>query len=278
MTVVVTGGCGFIGSHLVRRLLRDEHTVSILDTFYTGHPSNLGDCYPECSVIQGSVTNWDAVRRAMSGCHMVYHLAARMDWSKKPRHAAALVKTNVMGTTWVLTMARAMGVQRVVFTSSASVYGSVFPGIEGGPCLPVSTYGSSKLAAEAICRGFNVTGLEVVVLRLFNVHGIGGHGVVEAFKGGGNIVYGDGAQTRDFVHVSDVVNALIGAQGWYPTIYNVGTGNETTISGLWHKLRGDKFGDEEPQYIPSSTGGIDRSYADLDKVGQVWKAKRGLVK
>ena len=275
MKVLVTGGAGFIGSHLVKRLLRMDAEVTVLDTFFTGHPDNLGEAYggPNLQVIQGSVTNWDAVRRAMSGAFIVYHLAARMDWSEKPRHAAIIAQTNIMGTVWVLTMARAMGVPRVIFTSSAAVYGDVYPGFEDGPCRPISVYGASKLAAEVFCRGFTALGSEVVVLRWFNVHGLGGHGVVDVFKDGGGVVYGDGGQTRDFVHVSDVVNALIAAQDWAPGTYNVGTGVETTIMGLWHLIRNE----DEPTF-ESARREIWRSYADREKVGHLWCPWKELVK
>lgn len=272
--ILVTGGCGFIGSHLVQRLRRDGQDVSILDTFLTGHPSNLGDDALDCSIIQGSVTNWDAVRRAMNGCHVVYHLAARHDWSQKRRHPMALGKTNAWGTDVVLTMARAMGVHKVVFTSSASVYGNVYPGAEGDPCRPCSIVGATKLAAEAYCHGFNALGQpEVVILRLFNVYGPRGHGVVNVFQDGGNVIYGDGLQTRDFVHVSDVISALVAAQQWDAGVYNVGTGVETTIEGLWRVLRGD----EEPEYEPFPPWELGRSFADTTKVEGLWKPHKELV-
>lgn len=275
MKALVTGGAGFIGSHLVKRLLKMDAEVTVLDTFFTGHPSNLGDAYggPNLQVIQGSVTNWDAVRRAMSGAFVVYHLAARMDWSERSRHAAVIVQTNAMGTAWVLTMARAMGVPRVIFTSSAAVYGDVYPGFEDGPCRPISVYGASKLAAENLSRVFNTLGSEVVILRLFNVYGPGGRGVVDIFQDGGGVIYGDGGQTRDFVHVSDVVNALVAAQDWEPGTYNVGTGVETTIMGLWHLIRHE----DEPAFEPARRE-IWRSYADLEKVKHLWSPRKELVK
>lgn len=273
MKALVTGGCGFIGSHLVHRLLREGVEVSILDTFFTGHPSRLGDAYQDCAVLQGNVTNWDAVRRAMQGAHIVYHLAARMDWTDKDRHPARLFNTNTMGTTWVLTMARAMGVQRVIFASSAAVYGNLVPGFESASCIPCSVYGASKLAAEAACHAFNALGLETVTLRLFNVYGSGGHGVYDLFQNGSNVIYGDGSQSRDFIHVSDVVNAMIAAQKWDGGIYNVGTGIETTIAGLWHKLRGG----EEPEFKSERMGDIYRSYADTTKTDRLWKARKRLI-
>ena len=274
MKICVTGGCGFIGSALVKRLIRAEHEVTVLDTYFTGHPGNLGDALQECAVIQGSVTNWDAVRRAMSGCHMVYHLAARMDVSHKPRHAAAIMQTNVMGTVWVLTMARSMGVQRVIFASSAAVYGNAYPCVEDGPYCPISIYGASKSMAEDACRVFNALGLDTVVLRIFNVYGNGGHGVVNVFQDGGNTIYGDGQQTRDFIHISDVVNALVGAQEWDSAIYNIGTGIETSILNLWAMIRGNA----PPVFQPRVTNHINKSVADLGRVRRLWKARRKLEK
>lgn len=273
MKALVTGGCGFIGSYLVKRLLKEGHSVSIIDTFFSGHPSNLGDCLSKCGVMQASITNWDAVRRAMQGCHVIYHLAARMDWTDNLRHPDVLNKTNAWGTSVVLTQARAMGIQQVIFTSSAAVYGNFVPGVEGGPCLPISMYGASKLAAENICQGFNALGLEVVILRLFNVYGLGGRGVINSFLNGGNIIYGDGLQTRDFVHIYDVIDAMIAAQRWEPGVYNIGTGNETTIMGLWRMLHGE----DEPEIKPERPGDIFRSFADTKKIGRIWKARHELA-
>lgn len=276
MKVLITGGCGFVGSHLARRLIGEEHSVNILDTFFTGHPRKLGDAYQSglCAGFQGSVTNWDAVRRAMRGCHVVYHLAARQDWSDKPRHVGALTRTNVMGTAWVLTMARAMGVQKVIFASCAEVYGDVAPGVEYK--LPhfstLSPFGATKLAGEALCHAFNNWGLETVILRLFTVYGPGGRSLVEYFKDGGDVIHGDGSETRDFVHVSDVVNAMICSWQWDPGIYNVGTGVETTVMGLWRIL----WGDEQPTFAPPRRWDMYHSFADTERTESLWKPTRSI--
>jgi UDP-glucose 4-epimerase len=108
---------------------------------------------------------------------------------------------------------------------------------------------------------------------LFNVYGPRGRGVVNVFQDGGNVIYGDGLQTRDFVHVSDVVNALVAAQQWDPGVYNVGTGVETTIEGLWHILRGD----EVPMYRPFPPWELGRSFADTSKVEGLWKPHKELI-
>jgi len=194
-----------------------------------------------------------------------------MDWSNSPQHPAKIFSTNTHGTAEVLTAAREAGVQKVVFASSAAVYGNVVPGVVGGPCLPMSCYGASKLAAEAICEAFNNLGLETVVLRLFNVYGeTGSHSVVDAFaKGCSKVITGSGQQTRDFVHVLDVVRALRGAYYWDAGIYNIGTGVETSILDLWKMIKAD----QEPEYAPAMPYDVIRSCADLNHVRDLWTPK-----
>lgn len=256
--ILVTGGCGFIGSHLCRRILAEGYKPVILDTMLTGTASNLGDVISQCSFVRGRVTNRDALARAMAGVSVVYHLAARDDVSDRPYHHASILTTNVMGTAWVLTQARNLGIHRVVFTSAADVYGNVVPGVVGGLLMPDSVFGASKRAAEIVCQAFVQLGMEVVILRLYEVYGPGGRSSVEVFKAGSKEVYGDGSQTRDFIHVDDVVDILWSARKWDSGIYNVGTGIETTIMGLFHLVHGDKLSHFQP--VPE--GDLYRSCAD----------------
>ncbi len=208
----------------------------------------------------------------MKGVNVVYHLAARLDWSSRPRHPIVLVKTNTLGTACVLTQARAMGVHKVVFASSAAVYGNVIPCAESNPLMPVSVYGASKAAAESICHVFSDLGVDVVILRLFNVYGPGGKGVANIFKDSPDaVIYGDGNQTRDFVHVKDVVEAMVLAAKWDPGVYNIGTGNEVTIAGLWRSIRED-----DPQHKRGRLFEVFRSFADTSRVDPLWKAQRRL--
>ena len=255
--ILVTGGCGFIGSHLCRRILKEGYKPVIFDTMLTGSADNLGDAVSQCSFVRGRVTNRDALARAMSGVSVVYHLAARNDISDRPYHNAAIFTTNVMGTVWVLTQARNLGVHKVVIASAADVYGNVVPGQVGGLLRPDSVFGASKRAAEIVCDSFAQVGMEIVVLRLYDVYGPGSHSIVDRFKAGSRVIYGDGSQTRDFIHVDDVVAALWRARRWDSGIYNVGTGIETTVLGLYNLIHTD-----EPDFQPVPEGDLYRSCSD----------------
>lgn len=250
MRALVTGGYGYIGGHLIKRLLSDEWDITILDTMFSSKPWDWGVPRDKLYTLNASVCNPDAVRRAMHDVNVVYHLAARMDWNPEPRHALRMFKTNVIGTVTVLSGARAAGVDNVVFVSSAAVYGDVVGAEEYGPVHPVTTYGCSKLAAEAACVDHANLGMSVKVLRLYNVWG-GSHSgsVVSKMLQHGFKMWGDGMQTRDFVHVSDVVNALVDARSWDPFLYNIGTGDEYTIIGLYRRLLG-----RDPDCVPYPPG------------------------
>jgi UDP-glucose 4-epimerase len=159
-------------------------------------------------------------------------------------------------------------VQKVIMASSWEVYGNVMPSVEDMPCNPITPVGASKLAAEIAGRLYTQIGLDVVILRLFEVWGEGGHSAVETFAAGRREIEGDGTQTRDFVHIDDVVAALCRAYQWDAGIYNLGSGVETAILGLYRLLRTD-----EPVFIPPRQNLIMRSCADLERVGDLWRAK-----
>lgn len=275
MRILVTGGFGFVGRHLIKSLAKQkpEHEVVVFDSLLNSKVANLSELGNRCVFMQHTVCNYDAISRAMQGVGLVYHLAARMDWSDIPQHAAKVFHANAHGTVEVLTAARAAGVPKVIFTSSAAVYGCVVPGIEDDACFPVSVYGWSKLAAEAACQAFTQLGLEVVILRLFNVYGEGGHGVYDLFRNGTDTVHGDGSQTRDFVHVDDVVRALTAAYKWEPGVYNIGTGAETTILGLWRLLHDYT----EPKFVPAPAQMVYRSFADTSKTVRLWQPRTFLT-
>jgi UDP-glucose 4-epimerase len=256
MRALVTGGYGYIGGHLVKRLLKDGWDVTIMDTMFkrdlVGYDMtwDWGRTGDRISHLNASVCNPDAVRRAMHEVSIVYHLAARMDWNAEPKHALRLFKTNAIGTTTVLSIARAAGVDNIVFTSSAAVYGDVVEAEEYGPVHPLTTYGCSKLAAEAACIDHANLGMSVKVLRLYNVWGGAySESVVTKMLKPGFKVWGDGYQTRDFIYIHDVVDALVDAKDWDPFLYNIGTGDEYTIIGLYRRLHG-----RDPDSMPYPPG------------------------
>lgn len=259
---LVTGGFGYIGGHLVRHLLGSGWEVAILDSMFAARSWEFGSAV---GMFSDSVCNPETVGRAMRGANIVYHLAVRMDRSSSPKHAVRLFHTNVIGTATVLSVAHEIGVDNIVFASSAAVYGNVVGAEEYGPTYPVDLYGCSKLAAEVACRHYFNLGMNVKVLRLFNVWG-GRYdkSVVSKFVHGDNEIYNDGNQTRDFVYIGDVIRALLDAQGWDPFVYNIGTGVETTINGLWAILRGN----EVPTYRELRYNEIYRSCAETSYVSE----------
>lgn len=237
MHALVTGGQGYIGNHLTKYLLDHGHKVTTLDSGFDRKPFNLEGYKGSLRRVETTILNPDGVCRAMDGVDVVFHLAARMDWNPSFRHPARMIQCNVDGACIVFSMAQRMGIERVVFTSSAAVYGNLINATEDSPCMPVNLYGCSKLAAEAVCREFFNQGLEVIILRLYNVWGrCNSKSVVSKFSQGNIKIMGDGSQTRDFVFIDDVIQAFIHSTQWDSGIYNIGTGDEIEINGLFKMM------------------------------------------
>jgi UDP-glucose 4-epimerase len=246
--VVVTGGAGFVGSNIVRRLVKDGADVVVLDDFYTGQQENLPPAAPNLKVVRGSVTDIDLVREVCRGAPWIVHEAARniIVSTKNPRED---YETNIGGTLNVLLVARELGVKRTVYSSSASVYGNprYLPINEDDQINLLSPYSVSKFAGEGYCKAFYESyGLSTSVVRYSNVYGPQQRpdnpycGVVAKFfaaamAGEAPRIHGDGEQTRDYTYVDDVVDATLlalvmpRAEG---QVYNVGTGRETTVNQL----------------------------------------------
>lgn len=236
MKALVTGGNGYVGGHLVQKLVQKGYDVNVLDNNFNGKPWNH---IPQITHIENTVLNPDAVRKSMQGVSIVYHLADRRDWSSNPYHIVRLFKNNVEGTVNVLNEARNAGVDNVIISSSYSVYGNVRGAEESGPFVPVNIYGHTKRAAEIAAMGFGILGLNVKILRLYTVWGgLYDSGVVSKFAlNDYACLYENGQHTRDFVHISDVVQAFIDAYLWDEGSYNIGTGVEVNINSLWNMLR-----------------------------------------
>lgn len=251
MRALVTGGYGYIGGHLVRSLIDKGWDVTILDSMFSSKPWSFseGSQGNKC-LLSASIVNSDAVNRAMHDVNIVFHLADRADWSDALGHPLRVFKTNTFGTAVVLNEARKAGVDNFVYASTSGVYGNIVNAAEQDPTYPISVHDNSKLGAEFVCNAFaNLGGIETKVLRIFNAWGGRySESVIQKFLFNSEpVVYGLGNQTRDFVHVYDVVRALYSAVSWDAGIYNIGTGDETTISGLWHLLR-----DDEPKIVETS--------------------------
>ena len=224
--VLVTGGAGFIGSHLVDALLARGDDVRVLDNFSTGDRRNLLHVAQHIEIVEGDLRSFERVLTAVQGCEVVFHQAALPSVPRSIQDPLSSSEVNVTGTLNVLLAARDAGVRRVVYASSSSVYGSTAPTevkTEDMPVAPLSPYGVAKFAGEAYCSSFHeVYGLETVSLRYFNVFGPRQSPISEyaavipnffaaAFMNERPVVYGDGEQSRDFTYVDNVVAANLAA-------------------------------------------------------------------
>lgn len=269
----VTGGAGFIGSHLVERLVRDGHEVVVLDDLSTGDYSAV---HPAATLIAGDVCDPQAVRSALEGAQVVFHLAAHRAIARSIDDPAGTDRTNSGGTVTVLQGAVDAGVRRVVYASSSSVYGDapVTPVREDVPAVPVSPYAVSKLAGEHYCRVFTeLHGIETVALRYFNVYGPGQPAdgryatVIPLFlaalmSGRRPIVFGDGSLARDFTYVGDVVAATIAAAGAGSGVYNVGAGEPYSLLELLEVLGRLTGVVPDPVHEDARPGDVARTHAD----------------
>jgi UDP-glucose 4-epimerase len=241
---LVTGGAGFIGSNVVGLLLDEGNAAVVLDDISSGYEENL---YDEAGFVRGDVTDREVVDSAMTGCDVVFHLAASVGNTRSIDDPARDSQVNAIGTVNVLESARTHGIRRVVFSSSAGIFGELktLPIREDHPQDPDSPYGVSKLAAEKMCLVYNkLYGMSNVCLRYFNVYGLrqryDAYGnVIPIFaerilRGSEVVILGDGEQTRDFVNVADVARAnyLAGTTDGVRGVFNLGSGSRITINDL----------------------------------------------
>jgi UDP-glucose 4-epimerase len=276
---LVTGGAGFIGSHLVERLLREGHAVRVLDNFTTGKRTNLASVVADVDVIEGDVRDADAVTRAVAGCDWVFHEAAIVSVPYSVAHPDQSTAVNLVGTLNVLQAAHVSGsVQRVVFASSAAIYGSdpALPKTESMPASPVAPYGAEKYASEVyLATWHRLHGLRSMSLRYFNVFGPRQDpsspysGVISVFVQRALArqpvtVFGDGLQSRDFVFVGDVVDANYRAAiSQQVGAVNVGRGASVTLLDLLATL-GESLGHAiDVRHEPARAGDIRDSLADV---------------
>ncbi len=283
MQVLVTGGAGFLGSALVRRLVALGHSVRVLDDLSAGDPSRLP---AEASFARGDVNDVPRLWSLLQGIDCVYHLAARVSVPESRHFPRDYNLVNVGGTVSVLEAMHQVGVRRLVFASSGAIYGNQTeqPVHEALPPNPLSPYAVSKLAAEQyICTISRLWGIEAVCLRVFNVYGPGqqlpaAHPPVvpqflrQALSGGSLVVHGDGAQTRDFVYVDDVVEALVRAASVPAStcqVVNVGSGAETSINALIDMIAEVTHTKPHRLYVGEQSPGVSRLAADLRRARRV---------
>ena len=286
--VLLTGGAGFIGSHIAERLLAGGHSVVILDNLYAGKMQNLKRCSddPSFRFIKGDIRNKKTVDEAIAGVDAVIHQAAITSVPLSIKNPKFIHSVNVAATMGLLESCVKNEVARFVFASSSAVYGAAkkMPISENAPTRPLSPYGESKLRVEKYCQKFwKEHGLETVCLRYFNVYGprqtVGQYaGVMSRFFDRLKnklppIIYGDGKQTRDFVYVSDVAEATVTALGCEKAagkVLNIGTGKATSINQLSRTFANRMHRSSvKPKYVALRAGDIRHSQADITKAKKI---------
>jgi nucleoside-diphosphate-sugar epimerase len=280
-SVVVTGGAGFIGHHLVRELVRRGHDVRVVDNLLTGFAERLADI-PAATLVQTDIRELETLRAALEGTDTVFHLAALPSVQRSLKNPIETHEINVTGTINVMLAAASAGVRRVVLAGSSSVYGQA-PGLprrEGQQPDPQSPYAVSKLAAEGYMRTLGQAhGIETVVLRYFNVFGPGQDPssqyaavvprfITAALEGRRPTVFGDGLQTRDFTYVENVVSANLLAATVPDApggVFNIGCGERHTVLDLLGAIGRALDRDLQPDYAPPLHGDVRDSEADITR-------------
>ncbi len=275
--VLVTGGAGFIGSHMAGRLLELGYQVRILDNFCTGRMENIGDLKSGAEVIRGDIRDIGAVRNAMEDMDYVFHEAALVSVPRSIKDPRETTEVNLMGTMNILVCARDFGVKRVIFASSSSVYGDS-PGLPKGEDMrpsPISPYALSKLECERWCEIFGrAYGLETTSLRYFNIFGprqdpsseyaaVIPRFIRAVLSDKRPVIYGDGQQTRDFTYVGNVVDANLLALKGKPGTYNIGFGSAVSLNdlaGMINRIAGKSL---RPRHGKPRPGDVRHSLADI---------------
>jgi UDP-glucose 4-epimerase len=289
MKYLVTGGAGFIGSHIVTALVERGDEVRVLDNLSSGSPKNLahlGDRLRKVDLVAGDLTDLPVVERAVSGVDVVFHQAAMASVPRSVAEPLASHAACATGTLAVLDAARRTGVKRVVYAASSSAYGNDphMPKRETDMPAPISPYAAAKLAGEAYCQAFAATyGLETVALRYFNVFGprqdpngeysaVIPKFVAAMLAGKRPTIFGDGQQSRDFVYVADVVAANLAAAERAAAsgrVFNVATGRQYSLLELIASINGVLGTHVEPHFAVARAGDVKESVADISAAREV---------
>jgi UDP-glucose 4-epimerase len=280
-TCLVTGGAGFIGSHLAEALVKQGHRVRVLDDFSTGRQANLAHLLPQhIELIAGDLTDPKMLRAALHNIELVFHQAALPSVPRSVEDPLSTHRVCATGTLELLAAARQAGVRRVIYAASSSAYGNSerLPKRESDPTNPLSPYAVAKLAGEHYCACFShIHGLETVRLRYFNVFGPRQNpdspyaAVIPRFiqaclAGRSPVIHGDGQQSRDFTFIDDVVQANLlaaSAPGVSGKVYNIACGHRTTLLELVAQIN-DLLGTNiRPVHTDSRPGDVRHSQADI---------------
>jgi nucleoside-diphosphate-sugar epimerase len=282
---LVTGGAGFIGSHLSEELRRRGHQVRVADSLITGKRANL-DHVPQVEFVEGDLADAEFARSAVAGCDFVLHQAAIPSVPRSVKDPITSNRANVDATLNVLVAARDAGVRRVVFAGSSSAYGDTptLPKHEGMPTNPLSPYALQKVIGEQYLQMFTrLYGLETVSTRYFNVFGPRQDpsspysGVISVFataliEGRSPRIYGDGEQTRDFTYIANVVDGVLRAceaPKASGEVINVATGGRISLNTLFRTMRDVIGSDVEPSYEAGRQGDVRDSQADIRKAKEL---------
>ena len=285
MKYLVTGGAGFIGSNIVEALVEREQEVRVLDNFSTGNRQNLDKFSDRITLIEGDLRSYHIVLEAVDGVDFILHQGALPSVPRSIADPVTTNEVNVAGTLNILHAALDVGVKRVVFASSSSIYGDemTLPKKEHMTPDPLSPYAVSKLAGEKYCRVFSqIYGLHTVALRYFNVFGQRQNpfseysAVIPKFitailEGKQPEIYGDGEQSRDFTYVSNVVNAnLLATEADCPpgSVMNCAAHERTTLNELVGAINEITGRNIQPVYSAPRDGDVKHSYADIEKIGE----------
>ncbi|MCH8965314.1 MAG: SDR family oxidoreductase, partial [Planctomycetes bacterium] len=283
---LVTGGAGFIGSHIVRRLVADGHRVRILDNLSTGSMDKLADVIDRAEFIEGDLREQQDCQAACAGVEMVFHEAALPSVPRSVEDPQTFHANNIDGTFQLFLAAKEAGCRRIIYAASSSAYGDqpTQPKLETMLPAPLSPYALNKLVGEYYARVFYESyGLETISLRYFNV--FGPHqdpssqyaAAISAFvsailRGERPIVYGDGQQTRDFTHIDNVVEANMLAAAAKTTqgqVINIACGQSVTINQVINTINRLLGTDHKPEYVPPRAGDIMHSLADITLAHEV---------
>jgi len=284
-SALITGGAGFIGSHLAEALVAEGCRVTVLDNLSTGSLANLDPVSGFVNFIKGDIRDRETLDKAMKGCDVVFHEAAVVSVAQSVEDPIGSALVNDIGTLYVLESARRNRVRRVVLASSAAVYGdeSDVPNREEMIPKPKSPYAIHKLTDELYARTYyELYGLETVCLRYFNVFGPRQDpsspysGVISIFmtqsvSKSRPVIYGDGEQYRDFVYVKDVIRAnlmVASTRNVGGGRFNIGVGRYITVNRLWQLVSGLAGFDITPEYLPARSGDIFESVSSIERAGE----------
>lgn len=284
-TYLVTGGAGFVGSHLVERLVTGGAGVRVLDDFSTGRRENIASWLDGMTLLEGSIVDLATCREACADVDYVLHQAARPSVARSVSEPLCTHAADATGTLNMLVAARDAGVRRFVYAGSSSAYGDtpVLPKTEAMATNPRSPYAVAKLTGEHYCQVFaQLMGLETVVLRYFNIFGprqdptsqysaVIPLFITLALDGRSPIIHGDGEQTRDFTYIENVLNANLmacnaPAPGISGEVFNVGCGDRISVNRLWREIQRSVGASVDAVHGPARPGDVRDSLADLDKI------------